>query len=436
MTWWASRQEPVSVVVATVESGLVEATVANTRAGTVNSCRRAGLSPQIGGQIAALPAREGDRVVVGELLLELWNEDLKAEVEFARRGVDSAAKRADQSCVIAEVAAKESQRITSLHTRTLASEEARDRAVGEQRSTAAACAAARVEIGVAEARLEVSQATLRRTALRAPFEGTVAEINGELGEFVTPSPVGIPTPPTVDLIDDQCLYIKAPIDEVDAPAVREGMPARISMDAFPDRYFPGVVRRIAPYVLDQEKQARTVDIEAEIDEPTEVHNLLPGYSADVEIILAAHSEVLRIPTQSILEGNRVLVLQDSLLSERSIETGVSNWEHTEVVSGLSVGEIVVISVDREGRGTRRSGRGRVSPHDRTLRYPPDFPGWRPGGTRPERCLIDDRTGRVSVPDGPLGFGQVHLAQCPGFVGSADSRRLPIRRAGHDRPVQR
>lgn len=346
--WWAGRQEPVRVVVATVESGLVEATVANTRAGTVSACRRAGLSPQTGGQIAALPVREGDRVAAGQLLLELWNEDLKAEIEFARRGVDSAGKRADQSCVMAEVAAKESRRITSLHTQALASEEARDRAVGERRSTAAACDADRAQVAVSEARLEVSRATLKRTVLRAPFEGTVAEINGELGEFVTPSPVGIPTPPTVDLIDDRCLYIKAPIDEVDAPAIREGMPARISMDAFPERYFQGVVRRIAPYVLDQEKQARTVGIEAEIDEPTQVENLLPGYSADVEIILAKHSDVLRIPTQSILEGNLVLVLQDTMLSERSIQIGVSNWEHTEVVSGLSAGEVVVISVDREG----------------------------------------------------------------------------------------
>jgi HlyD family secretion protein len=298
--------------------------------------------------MAELHVSEGDRVTKDQILLELWNEDLEAEVEFSKRSVDAARKRAEESCVIADVADKEARRATRLHAQNLASEETRDRAVGDQRSTAAACEAMRSQVQVSMARLEVTQAALERTVLRAPFDGTVAEINGELGEFVTPSPVGIPTPPAVDLIDTSCLYIKAPIDEVDAPAIRAGMPVRISMDAFPDRYFPGVVRRVAPYVLDVEKQARTVDIEAEIDNAEDVENLLPGYSADVEVILARRPNVVRIPTQSILDGNRVLILDGGVLEERAVETGVSNWEHTEILSGLEPGDTVVVSVDRAG----------------------------------------------------------------------------------------
>ncbi len=346
--WWTSGPDPVRVAVASAETGLVEDTVANTRAGTVNACRRAGLAPQTGGQMAELHVSEGDRVTKDQILLELWNEDLEAEVEFSKRSVDAARKRAEESCVIADVADKEARRATRLHAQNLASEETRDRAVGDQRSTAAACEAMRSQVQVSMARLEVTQAALERTVLRAPFDGTVAEINGELGEFVTPSPVGIPTPPAVDLIDTSCLYIKAPIDEVDAPAIRAGMPVRISMDAFPDRYFPGVVRRVAPYVLDVEKQARTVDIEAEIDNAEDVENLLPGYSADVEVILARRPNVVRIPTQSILDGNRVLILDGGVLEERAVETGVSNWEHTEILSGLEPGDTVVVSVDRAG----------------------------------------------------------------------------------------
>ena len=73
-----SRPEPISVTVTTVERGDVESTVANTRAGTVKACRRAGLSPAIGGQITQLPVKEGDRVAAGELLLSLWHDDLEA----------------------------------------------------------------------------------------------------------------------------------------------------------------------------------------------------------------------------------------------------------------------------------------------------------------------------------------------------------------------
>ncbi|GIS40229.1 MAG: hypothetical protein Ct9H90mP13_00750 [Pseudomonadota bacterium] len=64
------------------------------------------------------------------------------------------------------------------------------------------------------------ESILERTMLIAPFDGIVAEIEGKLGEYVTPSPVGVATKPTLDLIDNSFLYIKAPIDEIDAPDVR------------------------------------------------------------------------------------------------------------------------------------------------------------------------------------------------------------------------
>ena len=189
----------------------------------------------------------------------------------------------------------------------------------------------------------------KKSMFYAPFAGVVAEINGELGEFVTPSPVGIPTPPTVDLIDASCLYISAPIDEVDAPRVKTGLPARISLDAFPGQTFPGHVRRVAPYVLDVEKQARTVEIEAEFDEP-EKAGLLAGYSADVEVVLEERADVLRVPTSVILPEKKVYVFDPATrkLSLRAVQEGIANWEYTEIVGGLSAGDRVVSSIDRAG----------------------------------------------------------------------------------------
>jgi HlyD family secretion protein len=347
--WWYTRPKPVLVGLATVERGPVAATVANTRAGTVDACRRAGLSPASGGQIASLPVADGDEVEEGELLLELWNEDLKAQLELAERESRASRSRQREACVTADVAKRESERLMALGQRGLASEEAIDQAVGKAESTAAACAAAGDSTRVSEAQADVVKAQLERTQLRAPFAGVIAEINGELGEFVTPSPVGIPTPPTVDLIDSSCLYISAPIDEVDAPAIVRGLPARISLDAFPDRVFPGHVRRVAPYVLDQEKQARTVEIEAEI-ENAEGSGLLPGYSADVEVVLDSRDDALRIPSSVIAPGNVVYVFDADSRQIRATEigTGIANWEYTEVTSGLAAGQQVVSTIDREG----------------------------------------------------------------------------------------
>jgi HlyD family secretion protein len=347
--WWMQRPKPVSVAVATAERGTVTAAVANTRAGTVDACNRAKLAPAMGGQIADLPVKKGQQVKAGQVLLELWNADQRARVVQAERDAVAAASRAREACVTADVAARNASRILKLRADKLVSEGDADRAVGDADASAAGCAAARDQERVAQARVDVTRAELERTILRAPFAGVIAEINGEVGEFVTPSPMGVMTPPTVDLVDGSCLYISAPIDEVDAPAVRTGQRAVITLDAFPGQRFPGFVRRVAPYVLDTEKQARTVEIEAEIEDPAR-YNLLPGYSADVEVILEDRADVLRVPTQAVLDGKRVFVLDEAArrLSERTIERGVHNWEYTEVRSGLEAGELVVTSVDREG----------------------------------------------------------------------------------------
>ncbi|MDH3712220.1 MAG: efflux RND transporter periplasmic adaptor subunit [Gammaproteobacteria bacterium] len=344
-----ARPKPVKVSVETVSYGLVQDTVANTRAGTIKACRRAGISPSLGGQIASLPVQVGDTVEPGQVLMELWNEDRSAEVMLATREARAGNALAQQACVVAEVAEREAQRMRELRKKRLASEEAIDRADGDARAQAAACNAAQAKAEVNQARVEVVKALLDQTRLTAPFAGIVAEINGEVGEFVTPSPIGVPTPPAVDLVDITCLYVSAPIDEVDAPAIRVGMTARISLDAFSTKAFDGKVRRVAPYVLDLEKQARTVDVEVEFIDSADSNNMLPGYSADIEVILAEQISALRIPTEAILEGNRVLVVDENdLLEERTIKTGLQNWQFSEVLDGLSAEEEVVLSVDRDG----------------------------------------------------------------------------------------
>ena len=75
--------------------------------------------------------------------------------------------------------------------------------------------------------------------------------------------------------------------------------------------------------------------------------LLPGTSADVEIILSAEDEVLRVPTSALIEGGSVLVLDEGTLRRRELQVGRRNWNYTEVESGLEEGEWVVVSLDRE-----------------------------------------------------------------------------------------
>lgn len=346
--WYWLRDEPVPVTLATVDRGRIERTVANTRAGTVKACQRARIAPATGGQIETLAVREGDRVETGQLLLELWNHDLAAQLKLVEREHVSAVARADEACVLADVAEREAARLVRLRKQGVVSEENYDRSAAEATARRAGCRAAQAAVGVGAAQVDVARAALERTILRAPFRGIVAEVNGEVGEFVTPSPVGIPTPPTVDLIQTGCAYVSAPIDEVDAAGVRVGMLARLTLDAYPGRSFTGRVRRIAPYVVDVEKQARTVDVEVDFVDAADTEDLLIGYSADIEVVLETRDDRLRVPTEALLEGRRVLVLADGVLESRDVRTGIANWQFTEIVDGAAAGERVVLSVAREG----------------------------------------------------------------------------------------
>ena len=348
--WYLNRPMPIGILVEAAETGSVEQTVANTRAGTVKACRRARLSPGIGGQISVLDIKEGQQVKSGDLLLELWNRDLTSEIELKRADAETQAAAARAACFQAEVAQREASRLTRLRKSGAASEERIDKAETEAKARQADCESAKAASSAIQAQIAVVRAKLERTRLLAPFDGVIAEIHGELNEYVTPSPPGIPTPPAVDLIDDSCFYVVAPIDEVDAPEVATGQPARLSLDAFGDRRFPGRVRRIADYVLDREKQARTVEVEVEFSNPEDIQQLLAGYSADVEIILDLRKDTLRIPTEAVIDDQQVYLFQPGtgLLERREIKTGMSNWDHTEVLAGLEAGDLVVTSVDREG----------------------------------------------------------------------------------------
>ena len=344
-----TRSKPLPVILTTVERGNVEASVSNTRAGTIKPCRRAKLAPPAGGQISKMRVKKGDRVVAGQVLLELWAEDMQAQERLSRDQLKTSELRVSEVCSMAEASQRDADRSRELRDKGFISTQQLDRAVTDAQSRQAACDGARSDIEQSKARIEVAQRNLERMVLRAPFAGVVADISGELGEYATPSPPGIPTLPAIDLIDDSCMFVSAPIDEVDAAKLKIGQNSRITLDAIKGKIFAGKVKRIAPYVLEVEKQARTVEVEVEFTELPKSENLLVGYSADVEIVHDVHAKVLRIPTQTLMEGNRVLLYtSDGKLEERVVAPGLANWEFTEVLSGLNEGDRIVSSLDRPG----------------------------------------------------------------------------------------
>jgi len=340
------RPEPVPVTVHTLDRGRVEDTVVNSRAGTVKSRLRSGMSPGISGLVAAIPVEKGQTVKKGQPLLRLDDSELRARVDLAARSLDAALATAEQTCLTAEQAARERVRAEGLSGRGLLSDQQLEVAATKADAAAAACKAAREQANQARAALAAARATLAKTVITAPFDGVVLDITTEVGEWISPSPPGVFIPPVVDVIDPSSRYVSAPLDEADVERVHMGLPARITMDAFRNREFPATITYVSSFVETKQEQNRTLTVEAEFEVAELPENLLPGLSADIEVILDARDDVLRIPTYALLEGNRVLVVVSDELEEATVETGLRNWEFTEVLSGLAEGDRVVVSLDR------------------------------------------------------------------------------------------
>lgn len=347
------KPEPLAVPVVAIGQGAVASTVSNTRAGTIKACQRSELSMPLGGRVEVLHVKEGDRVVEGQALLELWNQDHRANVAQSEASLSSAEHEQKRACLGADQNEREDRRAQTLVGKQLISTTQAEAARTLSTTTRQACEAASDQVKMARANLDLVRARFELTTLRAPYAGIIAEVNSELGEYVTPSPSGVLTKPAIEIIDDSCLYVTAPIDEVDAMPVRVGQLAHITLDAFRGQRFEGHVTRIAPYVMEVEKQARTVDVDVRFDNFPKDVPLLVGYSADIEIVLEEKQSVLRVPTEAIVDKKFVYVLEAGekgigTVHKREFVPGLANWTQTEVVSGLADGDLVVMTPDRAG----------------------------------------------------------------------------------------
>jgi HlyD family secretion protein len=282
----------------------------------------------------------------GDPLLRIADDDYRAQVLVQESALSSAKSAGVEACRAAEQVDRDLARNRELAQDRIVSAELLDQLQSKRDGAAAACEGAGARIAQARAALEVARVSLEKTALKAPFDGVVADVTTEVGEWITPSPPGLPIPAVIVLFDPDALYISAPMDEVDVGRVRLGQPARITIDAYPGKSFPARVTRVAPYVLDVQEQNRTFEVEAELEDRAFAQTLLPGTSADVEVILASRDGVLRIPSYALLEGNRVLVARGGTLEARAVEVGLKNWQFAEVLRGLSAGDAVAVSLDR------------------------------------------------------------------------------------------
>ena len=322
----------------TVGRGTVEDAVTNSQAGTVKTRLRSTLGSEAPGRVVAIPHREGARVRRGELLVQLDDATARAQLDLARRERAAAEANLVSARATATLARLDFERTSQLFHDGLSSQQAMDQARTRNEQASADADAARAQVERAAASVRLAEDALRDLRVTAPFDGVVTQRFVELGAAV------VPGQPLLEVLNPDSLYVSAPIDEMDIGRLRNGLPARITLDPYAGVTWQGTVTRVAPFVNDVLQQNRTLEIEVALRPASGDPVPKPGVSSDVEVVIQHKDDVLRVPTSALLEGHRVLLVERGKVVSREVKTGLHNWDWTEVVSGLSGGETVVASL--------------------------------------------------------------------------------------------
>ena len=324
----ACRPKPIDVEVVKVARGLVEDAVTNSQAGTVKARLRARVGAERAGRVAAIPRREGSRVRRGEAMLLLDRSTADTQLEVARRDLEAAS-------AAALLARQTYDRSAALAKERLVPKSALEAAEADLNGAAARDQRARSAVRLAQDEVD-------HMRVLAPFDGIVSQRLVEVGESV------VPGQPVLEVVSLGRLYVSAPLDEIDIGRVREGLPARVTLDPYRGRVWQGVLTRVSPVVNDIKEQNRTLDVEVEMTPDPSAPEPKPGTSADVEIVLDKRDGVLRVPTNAIIESKSVLVIENGKAVSREVKTGLRNWDWTEVTSGLTEGAEVITSLEKQG----------------------------------------------------------------------------------------
>jgi HlyD family secretion protein len=338
----AFRPRPIEVQVAVAERGTVEDVVTNSQAGTVRARRRSRLGAERAGRVTAIPFRESARVRRGAVLVQLDASTARTALDLARRERDVQRAQVESARAAYALARIEHERAQSLHAQDVISQGEMDRIRTRFEEARAALAAAEATTSRADASVRLADDDLAHLQIAAPYDGVVAQRLVEVGESV------VPGQPVIEIVSPESLYVSAGIDEVDIGRLHMGLPARVTLDPYRGLTWSGRVSRVFPVVDDRLEQNRTLTVEVDVDPAPDRPQPLPGTSADIVIVLDERSDVLRVPTFAVIEGRRVLVVENGRAVAREVTTGLRNWQWTEITGGLEAGEPVITNLDKQG----------------------------------------------------------------------------------------
>ena len=344
-------EQPLRIRAAAVSAGKVRDVVSSATAGEVAPENRATLRAELGGQVVAVSKRRGDRVSKSELVVRIDPTDLEVKLRQAQAAVSTAEAQVQQAAARVETIKRQSDRAQKLLAGGAGTAQVSEDAAAALLEASRALQTASSQREQAQAQLLAARVARSKVDLGAPFDGLLTDVHVQLGDSVAPGA------PVLQIIDDSRLHVDATIDEADVARVRPGQSAELHLDALPERNIAGKVVRTDPSVKRDLKGARTLTVEVEVTDLglARAAGLLPGMSANVEILVAEKSGVLTVASNHIV-GRGLNRFVYALVPEgryhrvrkRPVEVGISNWERSEVVKGVVAGELVAASLNEKG----------------------------------------------------------------------------------------
>ncbi len=298
--------EQIDYRLSAVAVGDIESVVLS--AGTLAALNTVVVGSQLSGQLAELHADFNDTVEAGEVIARIDPRTFQArvlqnqaDVAVARGNIESRKAELRRAEATLGQAERELARRQTLQARGHVSATELDRDITLVETSQAQVAVAKAAIGNARATLEQRQAAsaqsrldLERTYIRSPVSGTVINRQVELGQTVAAS---FSAPELFEIGQDlHRMKVEASVDEADIGRIREGMPCRFTVDAYPDRRFFGRIQQIrkAPNIV-QNVVTYKVIITADNNDLA----LLPGMTASVQIVLGSKSEVVKVSNAAL-----------------------------------------------------------------------------------------------------------------------------------------
>ena len=261
-----------------VDRGAINQTV--TATGTINPVALINVGSQVSGTVAELNADFNDRVKKGQVLLKLEPTIFNAQVRQAEANIASA--RA--SLRLAQATFERNEQLVA---QNFLSGLALDQSKREMQ-------VAQANLTLAQAQHDRARADLNNSVIRSPIDGVVIKRTIDLGQTVAAS---FNTPNLFQIAQDLTkMQIDTSVSEADVGQLKDGLPARFVVDAYPDREFAATMRqfRLAPNVV---QNVVTYNVVLDVDNVDEL--LKPGMTAQVRLVVANRPDVLRIPTTAL-----------------------------------------------------------------------------------------------------------------------------------------